>query len=103
MAAFSNAVRGDEDALAWLFNHEFGVLGVLSNAIDGDPEAVLWVERSQDEFLLHFSRACRQNKDSIEWFRQKDLKIFIAMIDEIIKVLETQIKDHMFPYRKGRW
>ena len=99
LAAWSNAVRGDEDALHWLFNNGFDILGVLSNAIDNEKRAVQWVLQSKDPFLIHFSAACRQEKSGSRWLKDNNLDVFVIMADEIVVVLNTQIKDKMFWYR----
>ena len=82
-----------------MFTNGYPTLGVLSNAIDGEKKAVEWVEASKNEFLLHFSQACRGNNESYMWFRQKELKIFIYMITEIRDVLKVQAKDRVFWYK----
>jgi hypothetical protein len=99
LAAWSNAVRGDEEALHWLFDNGFGTLGVLSNAIDGEKKAVQWVLRSNDDFLINFSAACRKEDDGKRWLEEKELEIFLKMSEEIITILEKQIKDRMFWYK----
>ncbi len=43
LAAFSNAIRGDDDAMVWLFKHDFAWLAILSNACDGDEKAIDWL------------------------------------------------------------
>lgn len=99
LAAWSNAVRGDEEALHWLFDNGFGTLGVLSNAIDGEKKAVQWVLRSNDDFLINFSAACRKEEDGKRWLEDNELNIFIKMAEEIIVILDKQIKDRMFWYK----
>ena len=99
LAAWSNAVRGVEEALHWLFDNGFGTLGVLSNAIDGEKKAVQWVLRSNDDFLINFSAACRKEEDGKRWLEDNELNIFIKMAEEIIVILDKQIKDRMFWYK----
>ncbi len=99
LAAWSNAVLGDEDALHWLFDNGFAELGVLSNAIDGEKRAVQWVMMSQDEFMINFSAACRKEPDGMRWLEERELEIFIQMVYRIRVILELQIKDQLFWYR----
>ncbi len=99
LAAWSNAVLGDEDALHWLFDNGFAELGVLSNAIDGEKKAVQWVMLSKDEFMINFSAACRKEADGMRWLQERDLEIFIQMAYRIRDILELQIKDQLFWYR----
>ena len=99
LAAWSNAVLGDEDALHWLFDNGYGELGVLSNAIDGEKKAVQWVLLSKDDFMINFSAACRKEVDGMKWLEERDLEIFIRMVYRIRTILELQIKDQLFWYR----
>lgn len=100
LAAFSNAVRGDEDALQWLLkSKKFAVLGVLSNAIDGEANAVAWMREYNDPFLLNFIGACGKNPQNVEWFIERDLKIFLVMTQEINKILDVQVRENTFWYK----
>ena len=99
LAAWSNAVLGDEDALHWLFDNGYGELGVLSNAIDGEKKAVQWVLLSKDDFMINFSAACRKEPDGMKWLEDRELEIFIRMVYRIRTILELQIKDQLFWYR----
>ena len=100
LAAFSNAVRGDEEALHWLLkNKQFAILGVLSEAIDGVAKAVNWIKEYNDPFLLNFIGACRKRPESIRWFIERNSRIFLAMTQEINKILDVQEKENTFWYR----
>ncbi|MBO5963531.1 MAG: hypothetical protein J6V51_00905 [Bacteroidales bacterium] len=102
LAAWSNAVLGDEDALHWLFDNGYGELGVLSNAIDGEKSAVQWVLMSKDEFMINFSAACRKEPKGMRWLEERELEIFIQMVLRIRVILDVQIKDQLFWYRWRR-
>ena len=71
----------------------------MSNAIDGEKKAVQWVLRSNDDFLINFSAACRKEDDGKRWLGEKELGIFLKMSEEIITILDKQIKDRMFWYK----
>ncbi len=98
LAAFSNAVRGDDDAMVWLFKHNYAWLAILSNAMDGDDKAIDWVRNGLTPVNLRFALACRHDIDSIKWLYQNKLDIFLMLARETETFLEYQQKEYDWPY-----
>lgn len=98
LAAFSNAVRADVEALTWLSKNGFAWLAILSNAIDGGKEARLWVQQNLTEVNFRFALACKEEVESIKWLNQRDLGMFLLLAKEVNQVLITQELENAGPY-----
>ena len=98
LAAFSNAVRGDDDAMVWLFKHNFAWLAILSNACDGDEKAIDWVRNGLTPVNLRFALACRHDVDSLKWLYKNKLGVLLMLVREVEKFLKFQEKEYMWPY-----
>ena len=98
LAAFSNAVRGDIDAMLWLFKYKYEWLAILSNAIDGEAEAREWIRKNTHEVNFYFALACKKEEVATKWLAEHDLNIFLMMAKEIDIVLDTQMKENLSWY-----
>ncbi|MBP3763734.1 MAG: hypothetical protein J6I49_07650 [Bacteroidales bacterium] len=98
LAAFSNAIRGDDDAMVWLFKHDYAWLAILSNACDGDGQAIDWVRRGLTPVNLRFALACRHDVDSLKWLYQRKLGVLLMLVREVEKFLKYQEKEYTWPY-----
>lgn len=98
LAAFSNAVRADTEALVWLSKQGYRWLAILSNAIDGSDAARLWLSKNLTEVNLMFALACRKDDRAIQWLQSRDLGIFLLMVREIHKVIELVEAEESGPY-----
>ena len=98
LAAFSNAVRGDDDAMVWLFKHDFAWLAILSNACDGEQEAREWVGKCLPKVNLMYALAVKRDSQAIKWLYANKLDIFLMLARETEKFLEYQEKEYAWPY-----
>lgn len=98
LAAFSNAVRGDDDAMVWLFKHNFAWLAILSNACDGDEKAQEWVQRNLTKVNMMYALAARRNIPAVKWLLSHRLEIFLMLARETEKFLDYQDKEYTWPY-----
>lgn len=73
MAAWSNVIQGDVDALHWLFDNGFATIAIITIAIDGHADAQKWINDTHDDFLIYFTAACRKDNNGIRWLKQKTL------------------------------
>ena len=69
LAAFSNAIRGDDDAMVWLFKNNYAWLAILSNDVD-----------------------------SLKWLYQRKLGVLLMLVREVEKFLKYQEKEYTWPY-----
>lgn len=98
LAAFSNAVRADDDAMVWLFKNNYAWLAILSNACDGDEKAKEWIRQAMTPVNLHYALACRHNIESLRWLKQRNLDIFLMLAHETEKFLKYQELENAGPY-----
>ena len=98
LAAFSNAIRGDEDAMVWLFKHDCAWLAILSNACDGDEMAIEWIGTALPRVNLMFALAVKRNEQAIKWLYANRLEIFLMLARETEKFLDYQDKEYAWPY-----
>lgn len=98
LAAFSNAVRGDDDAMVWLFKNDFAWLAILSNACDGDKKAVEWVGKALPKVNLMYALAVKRNAEAIKWLYARRLEVFLMLARETEKFLDYQEKEYAWPY-----
>ncbi len=98
LAAFSNAIRGDDDAMVWLFKHDFAWLAILSNACDGDEKAIEWIGKALPRVNLMFALAVKRNEQAIKWLYGNRLEIFLMLARETEKFLDYQDKEYAWPY-----
>lgn len=101
LAALANAINSDTEALDWLLRKSnYPEFGVLSNAIDGEENAIEWLKKYQCDFLLKFALACRKDDEAINWFAERDLKLFIMIIQRIHEILLFQSWDSSDVHRR---
>ncbi len=101
LAALANAINSDTEALDWLLKKSnYPEFGVLSNAIDGEENAIEWLKKYQCDFLLKFALACRKDDEAIRWFAERDLKLFIMIIQRIHDILLFQSWDSSDVHRR---
>ena len=101
LAALANAINSDTEALDWLLKKsKYPEFGVLSNAIDGEENAIEWLKKYQCDFLLKFALACRKDDEAIKWFAERDLKLFIMIIQRIHEILLFQSWDSSDVHRR---
>ena len=98
LAAFSNAIRGDDDAMVWLFKHDYAWLAILSNACDGDERALEWVQKGLTKVNLMYALACKRNMQAVKWLYVHKLEIFLMLARETEKFLIYQQKEYDWPY-----
>ena len=98
LAAFSNAIRADDEAMVWLFKNNYAWLAILSNACDGQPKAREWVNKALPKVNLMYALACRRQPQAIKWLYQNKLDIFLMLARETEKFLLLQEKESAGPY-----
>ncbi len=93
LAALAASVNSDTEAFDWLLKNGYPEFAALSDSIDDEDEATEWLERFHYDFLSLFAAACRQDTSAMQWFRDRDLKMFLLLIDTIQRILLQQSLD----------
>lgn len=92
----AHAIRGSEEATAWLLQHKFYHLAALDSAIDEDPKAYQWLKDFNHPFFIVFADACRGKPEAIQWFHQHKLEPLLVIARKI-----KQLRDsYTFDYHK---
>jgi hypothetical protein len=94
LAAFAATLQADKEAFTWLMTHGFNHLAAFCNAVDGDEKAKQWLIDHHFDFLLVLLGAVEENPKAIAWLKQNNLKIFIVIVQKIIKLKEEQHRDY---------
>ncbi len=100
LAAWSNVIWGDVQALHWLFDNGYPALAIMTIAIDGHTKAQKWILDTKDDFLINFTAACRKDNEAMDWLKEHDLQIFVYLAIAVQQATDIVVKDSMFPYRK---
>ena len=93
LAALAASVNSDTEAFDWLLANGYPEFAALSDSIDDEDEATEWLERYHYDFLSLFAAACRQDTSAMQWFRERDLKMYLLLIDTIQRILLQQSLD----------
>ncbi|MCX6278783.1 MAG: hypothetical protein NT004_11900 [Bacteroidetes bacterium] len=83
VAALAHAIRGSEEATAWLFSARFFHLAALDAAIDENMQAAQWLQANNHPFLLVFADACRGKQTAINWFVENKMGAFVVIAQRI--------------------
>lgn len=93
LAALSNAINSDLEALKWLMANGYPEFAILSDAIDDEDLAIEWLKKYHCDFLSTFAAACRKDDAAIKWFVDNKLDVFILIIKTIHDILLQQSYD----------
>ena len=98
LAAFSNAIRADDEAMVWLFKNGYAWMAILSNAIDGQKKALPWVSQALTPVNLMYALACRRDPRALRWLVERKLDIFLMLAQTTEEFLKYQEKEAASPY-----
>ena len=93
LAALAASVNSDTEAFDWLLKNGYPEFAALSDSIDDEDEATEWLEKYHYDFLSLFAAACRQDAAALQWFRERDLKMYLMLIETIQRILLQQSLD----------
>lgn len=94
LAAFSNAIRSDSEALLWLGKHGYRWLALLECAIEGHQPACIWVSKNINGANLMFAMACRDDYAAQLWLKKNNLDYFLMLagkVSEVVKMVEAEL------------
>jgi len=95
VAALSHAMRGSDEAFAWLMKNGHPHLAALDSAVtSADQKAYQWLKANKHLFLIVFADACQGKPPAIAWFRRNNLQAFLVIAGKIKKFCDSQTYDY---------
>jgi len=91
LAALSNAIRGDEQAVMWL-RARAKDLWVLFEAMDHNEPALKKLQMQEDKFDISFVLACRDRIEGKVWLEKNNYTQFLPICETIASMLKTASK-----------
>lgn len=98
LAAFSNALRSDTEALVWLSKHNFRWLALLECAIEGHEAARIWVAKNINVANLMFAIACRDDYTAQLWLKKNKLDYFLLLASKVSETIKMVDAEQAGPY-----
>jgi len=92
LAAFSNAIRGDVDAVMWL-RAKAKELWLMYVALDKNEPAFKKLQQKDDKFDICFVLACRNSIAGKHWLSEQNYAHFLPVCEAIAKALSTTNKE----------
>ena len=99
LAAFSNALRGDEKAEMWIVARGGAELTLIMKAIDHDEIAFNQLQHRDDKFDISFVLACQNRVEGIHWLTVNEYSQFLPICRAIVETLHTKKKERAFWYK----
>jgi hypothetical protein len=91
LAAFSNAIRGDKNAVMWL-RARATELWVIYEALDSNQLAIKKLQQKDDKFDISFVLACRNRMEGKYWLSENNYRHFLPVCEAIAATLKTVSK-----------
>jgi hypothetical protein len=95
LAAFSNAIRGDESAEAWLRARGGRDLWLICRALDDDEFAFKQLQDKEDKFCLSFMLACQNRIEGKYWLTQNDCSRFLPICETIKSTMNSKLWEEL--------
>ena len=99
LAAFSNAIKGDEKAEVWLRVRGGEDLQLMSRALNGDDLAFKLLQTKEDKFNISFVLTCQNRIEGRYWLTKNDYSHFLPLCEIIADALDTKDRERTFWYR----
>ncbi|MDR0438337.1 MAG: hypothetical protein LBH22_08580 [Bacteroidales bacterium] len=101
LAAFSNAIKGDEKAEVWLRARGFGDWWLMCRALDYDESALKQLQSKDDKFDVSFVLACQNRIEGKYWLvhNENDYSRFLPICQAIAEAVDVKDKERTFWYR----
>ena len=93
LAALAASINSDTEAFEWLLKNGYPEFAALSDSIDDEDEATEWLKRYHCDFLSVFAAACRKEETAMQWFAERELKLYLMLIETIQRILLQQALD----------
>ena len=98
LAAFSNAIKGDEKAEMWLKARVGVDWWLMCRALDYDEIAPKKLQENDDKFYLSFVLACQNRLEGKYWMAQNGYSHLFPICEAIAEAVDTKDKNQIFWY-----
>ena len=99
LAAFSNAIKGDESAEMWLKARCSADWWLVCRALDYDDPAFKQLQNKEDKFCVCFVLACQNRIEGKYWLAHNDYSRFLPICETIADAVDTKDRDRTFWYK----
>ncbi|MDR1951811.1 MAG: hypothetical protein LBP96_06250 [Bacteroidales bacterium] len=99
LAAFSNAIKGDEKAEMWLRVRGGADWWLMCKALEHDEPAFKQLQDKEDKFDLSFVLACQNRIEGRYWLAKNDYSRFLPICEAIVDAVDTKDTERAGPYR----
>ena len=96
LAAFSNAIKGDENAEMWLKARGRGDWWLIFRALNNDKIAFKQLQEKEDKFTISFVLACQDRIEGKYWLTKNEYTQFLPICEAVVSMVDTA-------NREGAW
>ena len=90
LAAFSNAIKGDEHAGMWLKARGSKDLQLICRALNDDKLALKLLKLDENKFSVSFVLACQNRVEGKYWLSKNDYSHFLPICETIAETMKTK-------------
>jgi hypothetical protein len=101
LLAWSKAIEGNKDILAWLSKNGFEELAVACWAIRLDDNARSWLLKNGYPQIMAFINAAEGNASALKWLEKHNLTIYVKMALAIDGDPETSISAYHWLHKNA--
>ena len=101
LAAFSNAIKGDEKAEMWLKARVGMDWWLMCRALDYDEIALQKLQEKEDKFPISFVLACQNRVEGKYWLTHNNYSHFLPICKVIAEAVNTRDKEMVFLWYNG--
>jgi hypothetical protein len=99
LAAFSNAIKGDEKAAMWLKARGGGDWWLMCKALDYNAVAAKQLQNKDDKFDFSFVLACQGRIEGKYWLSKGGYSRLLPICEAIAEAINTRDLEQTGPYR----
>jgi hypothetical protein len=90
LAAFSNAIKGDEQAEIWLMARGGEDLQLVCKALNDDELAFKLLQSRESKFEISFVLACQKRIEGKFWLTKNNYSHFLPLCEAVVAAVNTK-------------
>ncbi len=102
LAAFSNAIKGDEKARMWLLARCPKVFVTMIDALDYNDVAMKVLQNDEDKFSVSFVLACQDRIEGKYWLKKNHYEHLFPICEAVKDALFTKEQEGIYWYNAFR-